>query len=390
MMRKNILISASLFHALNDGATVTVPMIFPILYSQQLIITKYSHIGILAYLGLFMTFLFQVFIVHFAHRIEYKHLLIMSIGGIALFLWLITLSSSFIYLIFLYLFLRIFMSFYHPMGIAMVSRSHPGLALDFAMGVQSGSGNLGVFLAFVSVGYLAQSFGWKTPLWIWASAALGLGLICYLLVIKTTSLTQKSHRVDFSAWFHTLREMKKWIPGFTYGGACWGATVYYAPSLLNHKYLFPLGKTGIYMAIWIALGTIMPYSFGFLCRKFGRMNISLLGFCGSTLFLFGLGISPHKQTAVISLLFFGAFLFLIYPALQSFVGSHFPGPQQVLAFSLVANIQMLSGAVYNLVAGFMSDEFGINSPFIFLAFSGIFISSYYFILSKKLKTCDGN
>jgi MFS family permease len=333
-----------------------------------------------------MTFLFQVMIVHFAHKIEYKHLLIMSISGIALFLWLITLSSSFIYLIFLYLILRVFMSFYHPMGIAMVSKSHPDKALDFAMGVQSGSGNLGVLLAFLTVGYSAQAFGWKTPLLIWASTAIFFGLICYFLVIKTSSLSQESQKVAFSAWFHTFREMKTWIPGFAYGGACWGATVYYAPSLLNHKFLFPMGKTGIYMAIWIALGTIMPYSFGFLCRKFGRLNIALLGFCGSAFFLFCLGVSPHKQLAVISLLFFGAFLFLIYPALQSFVGSHFPESQQVLAFSLVANIQMLSGAIFNLFAGFMSYRFGINSPFIFLAFSGVIISSYYFMTKKKLET----
>ena len=286
----------------------------------------------------------------------------------------------------LYLILRVFMSFYHPMGISMVSRSHPDKALDFAMGVQSGSGNLGVFLAFVTVGYLAQTFSWKTPLLIWAVTAIFFGLICYILVIKTSALTQKSHKVDFSEWFHTFREMKKWIPGFTYAGACWGITVYYAPSLLNHRFLIPLGKTWIYMAIWIALGTVMPYSFGFLCRKFGRLNISLLGFCGSTFFLFCLGVSPQKQIAVISLLFFGTFLFLIYPALQSFIGNHFPDSQQMLAFSLVANIQMLSGAFFNLLAGFMSDKFGINSPFILLAFSGIIISSYYFIAKKSLET----
>jgi len=47
-MKNKVLFSASLFHALNDAATVTVPMIFPLLYTQQFIIKKYFHIGILS------------------------------------------------------------------------------------------------------------------------------------------------------------------------------------------------------------------------------------------------------------------------------------------------------------------------------------------------------
>jgi len=37
-MKKRILISASLFHALTDAATIVTPTIFPILYSQAFLI----------------------------------------------------------------------------------------------------------------------------------------------------------------------------------------------------------------------------------------------------------------------------------------------------------------------------------------------------------------
>lgn len=378
-MKKRILFSASLFHSLNDSATVVIPMIFPLLYSQQFAIKRYSHIGILSYLGFLITIIFQIIIANNAHKHEYKNMLFFSICGIGLSLFVMTLSWSFGSLLLFYLLFRAFTSFYHPIGIAIVSKNHPNRGLDFAMGIQSGSGNLGVLIAFVSVGYLAQNFGWKRPLIVWALISIGLGLMSYFSVRRFSSGSEEKVRIDFSSWLEALSDIKKYIFGFMFGGACWGITVYYAPSLFNHKYQVPLSKTGIYLALWIVIGTFVTYSFGFLSRVFGRKRISIVGFIGSSLFLFLLWISPVMEMAVGSLFFFGSFLFLIYPAFQSFVGSNVPFKNQVLAFSLVANIQMLSASVIVFVSGFLSDTFGINSPFLLLAVMGVAISIYYYL-----------
>lgn len=377
MVKQRVLLSASLFHGVNDACTVTIPMIFPLLYSQQFLVTQYSQIGILANLGLLTTMVFQIVVVNYAHRLEYKHILLISLMGISLFLGLITTASSFLMLLGLYLILRAFMSFYHPLGITMVSKTHPDQGLDFAMGIQSGSGNLGVFIAFISAGYLAQRLGWKMPLFVWCVVSFLFGLSCYWIARKTARLHRDLRKPDIQLWSKTLKELRRWIPGFIFGGACWGTTVYYAPSLLNHRFLVPLGQVGIFMAMWIAMGTIMPYFFGYLSRKLGRRQISLLGLGGATFLVFFLGIAPTKGIAVIFLLLYGSFLFLIYPAFQSYIGNQTPPQDQAVAFSLVANIQMLSGAVVNLLAGVISDQLGINFPFIFLAFLGIFTFVFY-------------
>jgi len=276
------------------------------------------------------------------------------------------------------------MSFYHPLGISMVSRTHPNQRLDFAMGIQNGSGNLGVFLAFISVGYISQVYGWKAPLYIWAMIGIFFGVICFILVRNTPPELKETSRSDISSWFSTLKLLKNLVPSFIFGGACWGTTVYYAPSLFNHKFQLPLGKTGVYLALWIALGTIMPYAFGFLARKLGRWNIALTGMGGATVFVFLLGITQSAHTATIALLLFGAFLFLVYPAYQSMVGSRIPAQRQNIAFSLTANIQMLSGAAVNLLAGLISDSYGINFPFLFLAGLGILVFSYYIFNRRNI------
>jgi MFS family permease len=139
----------------------------------------------------------------------------------------------------------------------------------------------------------------------------------------------------------------------------------------------PLGTTGIFLAAWIALGAVMPYLFGFLSRSVGRDRIALAGLSGSTLVVGVLGLSDQRELAVAALLIYGGFLFLIFPAFQSYVGSRIPLPDQAVAFSVVANVQMLSGALVNLLSGFLSDRFGINSPFLFLAAMGLAITGYF-------------
>jgi FSR family fosmidomycin resistance protein-like MFS transporter len=378
-MKKRILFSASVFHAFNDASTVIVPMIFPLLYSQQFIIKKYSHIGILSNLGLLTTFLLQIVIANYAHKFEYRHLLLLSSFGISVSVLLITLSFNMITMLLLYLLMRSFTSFYHPIGIATVSRTHPDQGLDFAMGIQSGSGNLGVFIAFISAGYLGQKFGWKMPLYVCAGVNVFLGFLSYLSVRKISLKRKDPIHPDFSSWMEALKDIKIYILGFIFGGACWGTTVYYAPSLFNHKFQVPLGNTGVFLALWIGTGTVITYFFGYLSNRAGRERISLASMVGSMLFLLILGMVSILSVAVMALLMFGAFLFLIYPAFQSFVANKVPEKNQVLAFSIVANIKMITGSFIVLISGFLSDTFGINSPFLFLAGLGVLILAYYIV-----------
>ncbi|MCK4645825.1 MAG: MFS transporter [Candidatus Aminicenantes bacterium] len=382
-MKKKILISASLFHTLNDAASVTVPMIFPLLYSQQFIITKYSHIGILSNLGFLVTFFFQLIIANISDRFEYKHMLFFSYAGISVTLALMTLPSAFSSFLFMYLTIRVFKSFYHSVGVTWVSRTHPSQRMDFAMGIQSGSGNLGVFIAFISSGFLAQSFSWKTPLLVWAVLCFILGSISFLFVRNVSTKSEEVFKPDFASWIETLNKIRVFIPGFIFGGACWGTTVYYAPSLLNHRFHIPLGQTGLYLALWIGVGTVMTYLFGFFSRNIGRAKISRYSFLGSTFFIFLLGLAPLKEIALVSLFLFGVSLFLMYPAFQSFIGNEVHIKNQAQAFSLIANVQMLTAAIVVFISGFLSDSFGINSPFILLGIVGIAISIFYFF--QKLK-----
>jgi MFS family permease len=376
-MHRRILFSASVFHGLNDAAGVIVPLTFPLLYSQQVILSRYADIGILSNLGLLVTLVFQVVIAQTSERYEFRTLLLGSVAGLAATLFLISTASTFLALLGFYGLFRMFASFYHPLGIAWVSRTHPDRNIDKAMGIQGGSGDLGVFIAYLFTGFLLQKSQWTTPLVAWGIVCLVFGAVSYFAVRKVSTRTQTFSPPRFGHWLETLAMIKVFIPGIIFEGAGWAITVYYAPSLFNHKFGLPLGRTGLCLALWIGIGTLVTYFFGALSRKVGRMTLTLLGCSGSALALLLLGFAAGPGVAVPGIVLLGACLFILYPAFQSFVGNTVPASRQALAFSLVANIQVLSGAVVVLGAGFLADRFGLSSTFLMMGSLGLAVGVFY-------------
>ena len=77
-----------------------------------------------------------------------------------------------------------------------------------------------------------------------------------------------------------------------------------------------------------------------------------------------IGLAGSRTAAVAGLLVFGVFLLMTYPSLHTFVGTSAPHADQTQAFSWVSNIQIVSGAAVSLLAGLLSDRFGIRAPFV--------------------------
>jgi MFS family permease len=376
-MKKQILLSASLFHALTDAASVIPPMVFPLLLAQGLLIRNYSQIGILSNIGLLTSLAVQFLVVRVSYRSEYRTMMVLSGLGLCASLAIIPFARTYVVLLAFFVLLRISASFYHPIVIAWISKSRAGSGreLDDAMGIQSGSGNLGVGLAYLTVGFLAQGWGWRTPLFVWAIFGLVLAGLGALALRGVSSRGEERPSLRPADWWRSLRSIGRFVPGFFFGGAGWSVAVYYAPSLLHHKHGIPIGQTGLFLALWIGLGTVTGYGYGALSRRFGRKAVFMASLGGAAAALLLLGLAPTKALAVVGLLLFGGFLLMTYPSLHTFVGSTVPAAGQTMAFSWVSNIQLVSAAAVTLVAGVLSDLVGIWFPFVFAGVltAGIFL-----------------
>src|SRR5665647_848800 len=124
-------------------------MVFPLLLAQNFLISNYAQIGVLSNLGLLTSFLIQFLVVRISFRSEYRTLMIFSGLGLCASLAVTPLARTYGMLLVFFLLMRVSASFYHPIVIAWVSKSRAGSGreLDDAMGIQSGSGNIGVGLA---------------------------------------------------------------------------------------------------------------------------------------------------------------------------------------------------------------------------------------------------
>jgi len=378
-LKKRILLSASLFHALTDAASVITPMVFPLLLAQNFLIDNYAQIGILSNLGLLTSLLVQFLVVRVSYRREYRTLMILSGLGLCASLAVTPFARTYGMLLVFFLMMRISASFYHPIVIAWISKSRAGSGreLDDAMGIQSGSGNLGVGLAYLTVGFLAQGWGWKTPFYVWAVLGLILAGLGSWALRGISSRSEERPALKPADWGRSLRAIKRFVPGFFFGGAGWSVAVYYAPSLLHNKHGIPMGQTGLFLALWIGLGTITGYGYGIWSRRFGRKTVFMASLGGAAAALFLLGFAPTKALAVAGLLAFGGFLLMTYPSLHTFVGSTVPASGQTMAFSWVSNIQLVSGAFVSLVAGVFSDIIGIAFPFIFTGILSLGVLLFY-------------
>jgi MFS family permease len=312
-----------------------------------------------------------------------------SFVGISLSLALFPLATSFLVLLAFFLFMRTVTSFYHPVVIAWVSKSQPSHGLDQAMGIQSGSGNIGVLMAFLSVGYLAQKWDWKMPLLAWSVFGLALGTVGYLVIKGISSRGETKPSLHFSSWLKVLRRISHLVPGFIFGGMGWSVTIFYAPSLLNHQFSVPIGQTGLYLSLWIGLGTLSGYGYGYVSRRLGRRTVFLLSIGVAALSLAAIGFASGRMVAVVGLLVFGVFLLMTYPSLHTFVGSSVPPRDQTQAFSWVSNLQILAGALVSLLAGVLSDRYGIRAPFLLSAFLAASCFIYY-MLPGRLPVTAGS
>ena len=381
---KKILGSVSIFHLFNDASVVALPTIYPILYSQGFLIKRYADIGTMIFIGLIVSILCHFFVGHWAKGRHYRFLLIMDDLVVGLFLLLTPIARNYLMLVFLYIGVRIGSSIYHPVGISWITHTFRGPRFDRAMGIQSAFGDIGVLAAFLGTGYLAQSFGWTNPLYLWGALCVTAAIVGWYVSRGTEEGGAIKEAEESVSWRETFNDQRYLILPALLSGMSWGITLAYAPSLLNHKLGAPISVTGLILGCWIGAGTIASLMYGRVVQRIGRYGAIIIGCILTAVTTCIIGFSTNLVLSAILLTVFGWSLFLTFPALLTLVGSVAKSRNRTAAFSLNANIQILGNAAFTFAAGFMSDAWGINTPFFLLGACALVIAVYVLALRKRV------
>ena len=365
-IKRRILAAVSLHHACNDGSVVALPAVFPILYTKTDLIQRYSDIGTIILVGLIVAFLFQLLIGHHVRTHHYRRFLALDAAIVGFSLLLLTLSSSYLTLVLFFIGVRIGTSIYHPVGIAWISHAFAGKRLDRAMGLQSAFGDIGVLVSFILTGFLAERFNWKLPLLMWSGVNF-IVLLFGLLISRGTSDRPVVRRNEHVSWRETFCKLKPFIPLLLLGGISWGITLNYAPSLLNHKLGIPMSRTGVVLACWMAAGTASTMFYGHIAEFLGRSRTLTLAYVVIIASVLVMGISDNAAVTIAAIIVYGLAIFITYPVNLSFVGSIIDAKNRTAAFSLVSNVMIIGNSTFAFASGFLSDAFGIHTPFLVLA-----------------------
>lgn len=359
----------SYHHACNDGTLMALVAVLPILIEEMDL--SYSDIGVLGS-GLLITVVVQFLVGKASDRRFSRYMLEIGAALMALSFFLIPLVSDFVGLFTVVIAMRVGASFYHPIGVAWITKEYQGTYLDTALGVQSGVGNLGVILALGSSGFLGEYFGWKAPCIVWALLNL-LAVVLGLALTKGHEPVRDAEpRRTTTTSVSTLRKIAALTLPMATGGAFYQVTTTFGPINLTQMHGWSTGDADIIFATWIGIGTITSYFFGRMSERYGRARILWYGYAIGCVAAFLLAFTSSWYFILPILIVFGAIFFLTYPALFGVASSETDPAERGTAFGMLFGFQLGGGAVVVAISGMVADYFDDPSyAFLIMGFLGM-------------------
>jgi FSR family fosmidomycin resistance protein-like MFS transporter len=370
--QNRILSTVSLVHAINDASVAVISILFPIF--KELFSLSYTQVGVITGGGLFITLIGQLILGRMADGKNVNLFLLTGLVLTGISLVLLTLSTAFLTLIIFIFFMRFATSFFHPIGIGWISRTYKKGKLDWAMGIQSGSADLGVFLAILTTLSITQLTHWTVPLYGWACICI-IGLLACLLLTRPLKRefvivpkdTKKSTLKDLAVdAFHRMKKIQLLIPAFMISGASWGVMITYLPLLLNAQTTLSLPVIGFLIAIWAGIGSLTSISYGKIRTYIHRKQVLVIAYLAIGVFSLLLTFVTHIVLLLSLMILLGVALFLTYPALFSFVSEVTHESVEGWTFGLTFMFQTGGGTILLFLGGVLSDVYGIWMPFALL------------------------
>ena len=378
--KHKILSTVSLYHAFSDGSVAVIPLLFPIF--KVLFNLSYTQIGIITGGGLLITLISQLAIGRISDKKNSRTLLSTGVlllsGSMLMFTWI----QGFFTLVFFIFILRFSSSFFHPIGIGLISRTFKKDRLDWAMGIQSALGDFGAFIAILTTLSIAEGLGWVLPFYFWSILGIGclfVGLYLtrstaerYLIGENNDELRQTATEAIAES-IDMLKRFKSLIPPYIISGSAWGITISYLPLFLDDKTTLALPLIGIIVSLWIGTGTIACLFYGRIQSYLGRKTVIVLAYLTMGLMGLFLSISIDISILLIIIIILGVSTFLTFPALFSFVSETTQENAEGKTFGYIFTIQLGGGAILLFLSGVLSDIFGIWIPFFLLGLSSFIV-----------------
>lgn len=349
---RRLLWAISFHHLCNDGTLMVLVALLPVLKDEMGI--SYYEVGLLGF-GLLVTVVAQYIVGRVADRKASPLMLESGAALMALSFFVLLFVNDFVGLFLVVIVMRIGAAFYHPVGISWITKAYGGSRLDTALGIQSGVGNLGVIIALATSGFLGEAFGWKIPCAVWTAlnvSAVMIGIITVRTAGFQPTIKTDSIRISPLA---TARKIGLLAIPIVAGGALYQVTSYFGPLNLTKTGEWTAGGADAVFSIWIGIGAITSYYFGRVSAVLSKERILAVSYLASSIATLMLAFVNQRALVSVTLFFYGALLYLTYPALFAIVTLATVERERGTAFGILFGFQLGGGAATVYVSGIVAD-----------------------------------
>jgi MFS transporter, FSR family, fosmidomycin resistance protein len=368
----------SLNHFVNDGSTYLLSSLFPAI----VVAFGFSplEIGVLVGVGYVVNMVFQPICGRLSERYEERLLLVLGISSMAVSMLLFTISPTFSMMLVAILILRFGSSFYHPVGLSVVSRNYGGARLDSSMGFQSSFGNLGIMVTFALSAPLYIALGWRGPFLIYAGVQFAIVIITMITMRgkmpQPVAIDEEKTRPKEEDRKNVIPvERRKYILGvplfFVFATLVMGGS-YAIFSNFGNLFLvqngFGFSNANYMMAVWVGSAFFGAIVTGYLTRKLTRKRLLLITYFFAGVSSFFFAFSYHNIIFVLlSLLVSGFAEAITYPVIYSSVAAFVnenPGLSRGTAFGIIFSAQIGGSALFGVITGYIADAYNLQLPFV--------------------------
>ena len=389
--KKRILSAVALSHAFNDASVVIIPLLFPIF--KNLFNLSYTEVGIITGGGLLISLITQLIIGRLSDKKNKRTFLLLGTFLLGVTFLLIPFSKGFFTLVFFVFLHRFAAGFFHPIGIAWISKVFKKDKLDWAMGIQSAFGDFGAFIAILTTPVIVELKNWTYPFYIWTIISIFcLFVFIYLtrnlIDINNKSLNNKNekkhYRVLLKDDFNEIKKTTLFLPGYIISGLAWSIIINYLPLLLAERTDLSLSYIGFMIAVWVGIGVIVCLFYEKITNRFGRKNVIIISYIAIGLMGISLSIFTNVLILLIVIVLLGIATFLSYPALFSFISEITNENIEGKMFGYIFTVQLAGGTIILFLSGVTSDLWGIWTPFTILGVLSFISAALLFIKRKSI------
>lgn len=378
----------SIFHAVNDGSLAVFLAVLPVM--RVALGLSFVEIGTILSAGILATVVMQLVFGHIADMGQSRHVLTGGFISVALVDLMFVKGGSYAQVLLLYVLFRAAAGVYHPVSFATIFRTASNRST--ALGFQSAFGDGSIAFGMLSMGFVAESFGWQTPFLIWGIVAL-VGFAAFVLLMRTRKSESERRapevepdRSDYSDHESGITRGMIILQLSTALVTCL-FTIFssYIPLFLNVNLQLSPGVSSLVVALWLGVGVVSSFNAGGWVSAFGTerktaracFGLTTILLAAGTVVAFGEGL---WTVALAFLVMSGVTFFPVFPVMYGVVGGAAPKNRLGLAYATNLSLSLIAGSVASYGIGYLASIYTLTIVLPILLILSVVASLVAFLL----------